>query len=237
MGKRLIQQARGKGGPVYRAASFKYKSDAKLKPIAEKTIIGVIKDFVHCPGHTAPLVEIEYEDGTTAMHLAPEGVKVGDTMAVGPDAEAKAGNILELKDIPEGTPVNNIEIRPGDGGKLCRSSGVCARIMSKIDDKVTIVLPSKKTKIISGKCRAMVGVLAAGGRTEKPMLKAGKKHHQMRARNKRYPRISAAAQNAVDHPFGNTRGSRKAKQKAASKDAPPGRKVGTLWPKRTGRKQ
>lgn len=237
MGKTLIQQARGKGGPGYRAPSFKYKSDSKLKPAVDKALTGTIKNFVHCPGHSAPLAEIEYEDGTTFLLLAPEGVKAGDKVTFGPGAEPTPGSVLELKNIPEGTPIYNIELQPGDGGKLCRSSGVSARIVSKIGDEITILLPSKKTKTLNANCRAIIGTIAAGGRTEKPLLKAGKKHHKKRARNKLYPRISGAAQNAVDHPFGNKRTSRKAKQKPVSKTTPPGRKVGKLWPKRTGKQQ
>lgn len=237
MGKTLIQQARGKGGPSYIARSFRFKSDSKFRPATPALITGTIRDFVHCPGHTAPLAEIEYEDGTTSLLLAPEGVRVGDTVTIGPGTEPKPGNILELKDVPEGTAVYNLELRPGDGGRLCRSSGVCARIVSKIEDEITVLLPSKKTKVLDGRCRAMIGVLAGGGRTEKPFLKAGTMHYKKRARNKRYPRISGAAQNAVDHPFGNKRTSRKAKQKPVGKNAPPGRKVGKFWPRRTGRRQ
>lgn len=222
---------------MYRALSFRFKSDAKLRAQTEKRVEGRIIDFVHCPGHTAPLAEIEYADGQTCLVLAPEGVKVGDRVAVGPGAEVAPGNVLMLGDVPEGTPVYNVELRPGDGGKLCRSSGVCARVVAKTPDYVTVLLPSKKTKNIPATCRAIVGVVAGGGRVEKPFLKAGARHHRMRARNKRYPSPSAAAQNAVDHPFGNKRTSRKAKQRAVGHFAPPGRKVGKLWPRRTGRKK
>jgi len=238
MGKSLIQQARGKGGPVYRSSSFKFKGDAKLhKSLADKLLQGTIIDFVHCPGHTAPLAEIEYDDGETCLLIAPEGVKIGDKVALGPGATAEPGNVLMLRDVPEGTPVFNIELVPGDGGRFCRSSGVFARVVSKTEDAVTLILPSKKLKNLPASCRAMIGMVAGGGRVEKPFLKAGTKHHKMRARNKRYPRQSAAAQNAVDHPFGNKRTSRKAKQRPVGHFAPPGRKVGKMWPRRTGRKK
>lgn len=237
MGKSLIQQARGKGGPVYRSRSFRFKGDARLRPAQEKLLQGTIIDFVHCPGHTAPLAEIEYEDGETCLLIAPEGVKVGDKVALGPGASVDPGNVLALKDIPEGTPVYNIELIPGDGGRFCRSSGVFARVVAKTPEYVTVLLPSKKLKNLHGNCRAMIGIVAGGGRVEKPFLKAGAKHHKLRARNKRYPRQSAAAQNAVDHPFGNKRTSRKAKQRPIGHFAPPGRKVGKFWPRRTGRKK
>jgi large subunit ribosomal protein L2 len=236
MGKSLIQQARGKGGPVYRSLSFRFKGDAKLHAPTGKIIEGTITDFVHCAGHTAPLAEISYDDGQTCLLIAPEGVKIGDKVTLG-GAGIEPGNVLSLKDIPEGTPVFNVELRPGDGGRFCRSSGVFARVVAKTPEYVTLLLPSKKLKNIPAQCRAMIGVVAGGGRTEKPFLKAGARHHKARARNKRYPRQSAAAQNAVDHPFGNKRTSRKAKQRPVGHFAPPGRKVGKMWPRRTGRKK
>ena len=236
MGKTLIQQARGKGGPSYRARSFRFKGDAKMPVLRKPEVQGTITDFVHCPGHSAPMAEITYEDGTISLLLAPEGVKVGDKVSLG-GKEVEPGNVLALKDIPEGTPIYNVELQPGDGGRFCRSSGVCARVVTKTEKFVTILMPSKKLKNVAVKCRAIIGIVAGGGRTEKPFLKAGTMHHKARARNKRYPRISAAAQNAVDHPFGNKRTSRKAKQIPVGHHAPPGRKVGTLWPRRMGRKK
>jgi len=237
MGKSLIQQARGKGGPVYRSLSFRFKGDARMRPPAEKQIAGTIVDFVHCPGHSAPLAEIEYDDGQTCMLIAPEGAKVGDRVVLGGQAEPNPGSVLALKDIPEGMPVYNIELQPGDGGRFCRSSGVFARIVAKTESFVTLLLPSKKLKNLPAECRAIIGMPAGGGRVEKPFLKAGTRHHKARARNKRYPRQSAAAQNAVDHPFGNKRTSRKAKQRPVGRFAPPGRKVGKFWPRRTGRRK
>ncbi len=237
MGKSLIQQARGKGGPVYRSLSFRFKGDAKLHAPDSKLIQGTITDFVHCPGHSTPLAEVAYEDGQTCLLLAPEGVKIGDKVKLGPGAEVEPGNVLALSDVPEGTPVFNVELRPGDGGRLCRSSGVFARVVAKTPEYVTVLLPSKKLKNLPATCRAMIGMAAGGGRVEKPFLKAGTRHHKARARNKRYPNPSAAAQNAVDHPFGNKRTSRKAKQRPTGHFAPPGRKVGKLWPRRTGRKK
>ena len=94
-----------------------------------------------------------------------------------------------------------------------------------------VMLPSKKQRVFAFDCRATIGLVAGSGRTEKPMLKAGNKHHLKRMKNKRWPNPSGAAQNAVDHPFGNKRTSRKAKRKAVGHDAPPGRKVGSLWPR------
>lgn len=237
MGKSLIQQARGKGGPVYRSRSFAYAGEAKLRPLADKLLKGTVTDLIKCPGHFAPLMEVKYEDGMTALLQAPEFIRVGDELQSGPGSEINPGNILVLRDIPEGTPIFNIESQPGDGGKFCRTSGTVARIVSKTGQFAVVILPSKKERTFNLKCRACVGVIAGSGRVDKPFLKAGNRHFAKRAKNKRYPMISGAAQNAVDHPFGNKRTSRKAKQRSVGHFAPPGRKVGKLWPRQTGRKK
>lgn len=237
MGKNLIQQARGKGGPAYRARSFAYAGDLKLRPVTPHLVNGTVLDIIKSPGHTAPLIKIKYTDGFESLIPAPEFIKVGDTVSSGPGSSIELGNTLELKDIPEGTPIYNIESQPGDGGKFCRTSGSMARLVAKTDHTATVVLPSKKEKTFNLTCRACIGIIAAGGRTEKPILKAGIQHYKMRARNKRWPNPSGSAQNAVDHPMGNKRTSRKAKRKAVSRFAPPGRKVGSLWPRRSGRKK
>jgi large subunit ribosomal protein L2 len=237
MGKSLIQQAGGKGGPAYRARSFAYAGDARIRSETKNIVTGKVIDLIKSPGHTAPLMEVEYTDGVICLMQAPEFIKIGDIVQSGPGSEVEAGNTLKLRDVPEGTPVYNIESQPGDGGKFCRTGGSAARIVAKTDSYATLLLPSKKEKLFHLDCRACIGIISGGGRTEKPMLKAGTKHFRKRMMNKRWPNPSAAAQNAVDHPFGNKRTSRKAKNVAASKFAPPGRKVGTLWPKRTGRKK
>lgn len=235
MGKNLIQQARGKGSPRYRAPSFRYRGKAKHKSHSEKTMSGKIVDLVHCPGHSAPLAQIEFEDGELVLMLAPEGIKVGEKVTAGSDSHVLKGNTTSLSKIPEGTQIFNIESIPGDGGKFVRSSGTFAKVLSQSEDKVLILLPSKKKKYFNPKCRATIGVVSSGGRPEKPILKAGKRYHMMKARNKLYPKVSGNAQNAVDHPFGNARSQRKSKAKPVGKHAPPGRKVGMLHPKHTGR--
>ncbi len=235
MGKSLIQQARGKGGPGYRTKSFASAGDAKMRPDTAMLVNGTVVEIIKCPAHTAPLIEIKYEDGVEAIMPAPEFIKVGDIVQAGPGSEVNPGNAMKLKEIPEGTPVYNIEAQPGDGGKFCRTCGSAARIIAKTDSYATVQLPSKKEKLFNLNCRACIGIIAGGGRLEKPMLKAGVKHFRKRMNNKRWPNPSAAAQNAVDHPYGNKRTSRKAKNKSVGHFAPPGRKVGKLWPRQTGR--
>ena len=238
MGKRLIQQARGKGGPTYRAPSHRYKGRAKFHGVKKELIKGIITDIIHCSGHSAPLIEIKFENNERCLMIAPEGVRIGDEITSGNNIEeAKKGNIMHLKDIPEGTMIFNIESQPGDGGKFVRSSGSFAKIVTKLDKHVIVQFPSKKQKKFNSNCRACIGSIAGGGRLEKPMLKAGFKYYKMKAKNKLWPKISGGAQNAVDHPFGTSRSSRKSKSRPVSRNAPPGRKVGALAAKRTGRKK
>ena len=236
MGKTLIQQARGKGGPSYRAPSFRYFTQAHHPPLG-KSISGIVTDFVKSAAHSAPIAEVAFDDGTSCFMLAPEGIKIGDTLHAGNPTATSPGSSLTLKDIPEGTIIYNIESTPGDGGKFCRTSGTAAKLTSKTDTTAIVILPSRKERHFNLNCRALIGTIAGGGRTEKPILKAGSKHYAKRLKNKRYPMISGAAQNAVDHPFGNKRTSRKAKQRAAPRFAGAGRKVGKLHPRQTGQKK
>ncbi|RMF55305.1 50S ribosomal protein L2 [Candidatus Woesearchaeota archaeon] len=238
MGKRLIQQARGKGSPTYRAPSHRYVGQVKYPLLKDKKVIkGEIKDIIKCPGHESPLLVLKYDNGDYGLNIAPEGVKTGDVIEIGATDKISAGNTMYLKDIPEGTSIFNIENLPGDGGKFVRSAGGFAKIISKMKNEVLVQLPSKKRKKFKGDCKATIGIIAAGGRKEKPMLKAGKKYHAMKAKNKLYPRVSGASMNAVDHPFGGSRSSRKGRATVAPKNAPPGRKVGMLRPKRVGRRK
>lgn len=241
MGKRIIAQRRGRGTSTYRSHSHRFKAEIKHRKFDEtekKSLIkGKIMDFVHCPGHTAPLALINYEDGVKKFILAPENTKVNDEIESGFTSAPKPGNTLPLQNIPEGTLIHNVETRPGDGGKLCRSSGTFARVLTKSSAGVIIELPSKKQKLFNSNCRATLGIIAGSGRVEKPFIKAGKKYHAMKARGRLYPRTSGVAMNAVDHPYGSGRGRQHTKIKPASPHAPPGRKVGPVSSRRTGRKK
>jgi len=233
MGKNLIQQARGKGSPTYRAPSFKYKAKVSYPQTATS---GKIVDFIKCRGHSSPLAQMSYDNGEESFIVAAEGLRVGDTIHLG-NAPVEKGNTLCLKDIPIGTLIFNIEIRPGDGGKIVRSGGCFARILSKRENEVVVMLPSKKEKTFNQNCRATIGVIAGAGRKEKPFLKAGRRFHYMKARNKLYPRIKGQSQNAVDHPYGTSRSSKKGQPTIADRNAPPGAKVGKIRPRRTGMKR
>ena len=198
---------------------------------------GKVVDLIHCAGHSTPLMEVTYLTGEKKLAFAPEGIQVGDEIIVGGDANVQKGNVLCLGDIPEGTLVHNIELRPGDGGKLVRSSGAAAKVVAKTDTAVRVVLPSKKEKKFLPSCRAAIGVLAGSGRVDKPFLKAGNKYKKGRARNKLYPKGCGISMNAVDHPFGSGCSHQKGRPTLSSRHAPPGRKVGKIAPRRTGKRK
>ncbi|MBU7023894.1 MAG: 50S ribosomal protein L2, partial [Theionarchaea archaeon] len=146
------------------------------------------------------------------------------------------GNVLQLGSIPEGTLVYNLEKQQFDGGKLVRSSGTYATIISHEDGKTVVQLPSKQMKTVPSTARATVGVASGGGRTEKPMLKSGKRFHVLKSKARSYLRVSGVSMNVVDHPFGGGQHDIKGRPMTVSKNASPGRKVGLIKAKRTGRK-
>jgi large subunit ribosomal protein L2 len=232
MGKRLIQQRRGRGTSTYTSPGFRY--EGAVKHYSAETS-GVVVDLIHCAGHSAPLMEVSYLTGEKGLSFAPEKVNVGDAISVGVEGELKDGNVLALKNIPEGTMIHNIELRPGDGGKMVRCSGTFAKVVSRTEEGVRIKLPSRKEKIFLPDCRAAIGIVAGSGRVDKPFMKAGNMYHKMRARNKLYPHVCGISMNAVDHPFGSKCSHTKGRPTQASRHDPPGRKVGKIAPRRTGR--
>ena len=236
MGRRIQGQRRGRGSPTFRAPSHRYKADLTHKKNEEEdTISGEIVGIEHDPARSAPLADVEFEDGDRRLVLAPEGITVGDTLQVGVSAEIKPGNTMPLAEIPEGVPICNVESQVGDGGKFARASGVSAQLMSHDRDVAVVQLPSGEVRRLPPACRATIGVVAGGGRTEKPFVKAGNKHHKMKARGTKYPRVRGVAMNAVDHPFGGGGRQHPGKPKSISRNAPPGRKVGDISSRKTGR--
>jgi len=241
MGKNIISQRRGRGTMRYIAPSHRYLtkiSHRKYDDIEKAgSVSGKVIDLVHDPGHYAPLALIRYENGERIYIIAPEGMNTNWKISSGNNAQPKLGNTLPLKNIPVGSTIYNIEQNPGDGGKYIRTAGSSAILVAKSENKITIQFPSKKRKDLDPKCRATMGVVASGGKSEKPFVKAGNKHHAMKAKNKLYPIVSGVAMNAVDHPFGSGRGRHIGKPKTPSRFAPPGRKVGNIGARRTGRKR
>ncbi|MBN2141709.1 50S ribosomal protein L2 [Candidatus Woesearchaeota archaeon] len=232
MGKNIKSQRRGRATTTYTKPSFNFEGQTKIGSNGS----AVITEFVHCRAHTAPLARLKHADGTFTLTIAPEGVCTGQQIQIG-EGQPATGNILRLADIPEGTSVFNIECIPGDGGKFVKASGLTAKIVAKDATKVTVLLPSKKNKDFNPACRAAIGIIAGGGRGEKPFYKAGKRFHKMRAKNMYWPVVCGASMNAVDHPFGGRSSHHKGKPTIAPHNAPPGKKVGSIRPRRTGKKR
>ncbi|MCU4798876.1 50S ribosomal protein L2 [Halobacteria archaeon HArc-gm2] len=236
MGRRIQGQRRGRGTPTFRAPSHRYKADLSHRNVEDGDVVnGTVVDIEHDPARSAPLAAVEFEDGDQRLVLAPEGVGVGDNLQVGVSAEIEPGNTLPLAEIPEGVPVCNVEANQGDGGRFARASGVSAQLMTHDRNVAVVKLPSGEVKRLDPQCRATIGVVAGGGRTEKPFVKAGNKHHKMKARGTKWPNVRGVAMNAVDHPFGGGGRQHPGKPKSISRNAPPGRKVGDISSKRTGR--
>jgi len=236
MARRILGQRRGRGTSTFRAPSHRYKSDLQHRTVEDSDVVsGTVVDIEHDPARSAPVAAVEFEDGDQRLVLAPEGIGVGDELQVGVSARIEPGNTLPLAEIPEGVPVCNVEANPGDGGKFARASGVSATLTTHDRSVAVVELPSGDVKRLDPDCRATIGVVAGGGRTDKPFVKAGNKFHKMKSRGTKWPRVRGVAMNAVDHPFGGGGRQHPGKPKSVSRDAPPGRKVGDISSRRTGR--
>lgn len=242
MGKRIRVQRRGRGGSTFRASTHKRVAPAKYPPAItpkdsfEASINGVVEALVHDPGRGAPLAFVRFENGETCYTVPPEGVFKGQQISLGGKAAAEVGNILPLGKVPEGTIVCNLELRPGDGGKMAKSSGAYATVVGHTPQGTMIKLPSGRTRYINDYCRATLGVVAGAGRTEKPFLKAGAMFHWMKAKGHKYPRTSGRKMVAACHPYGSSKRSAR-KGTTTSHGAPPGQKVGLIAARGAGRKK
>ncbi|MFH1503055.1 MAG: 50S ribosomal protein L2 [Candidatus Diapherotrites archaeon] len=231
MGKRIIQQARGHGSMTYQAKkkSFVYKIQYPRKLQGEGTVIKLINSSAH----SAPLAKVLYNEGSFYIPAFKEMVE-GQKISF--EGELKNGSILPLEKIPIKTFIYCIESRPGDGGKFIKTAGSNAIVTRVVGNQILVLMPSKKEKKFNPKCRAIIGQIAGHGRLDKPIIKAGKMHYIKKSKNKLWPRTSAVKMNAIDHPFGSGRG-KNIKSKIAKRNAPAGRKVGLIRPKRTGKKK
>jgi large subunit ribosomal protein L2 len=241
MGKRIIQQRRGRGTATYRAHSFRYAGKLSYNTYNKDGVAsGLIIDIIHSKGHSAPLLKVKYDNGKEALLPAFEGAFIGQKITVNQKEdiskeEIEKGNAYLLKNIPEGTSIYNIELTPGDSGRLVKAGGSFATVVSHNKGYTKILLPSKKDKLVNSNCRAFVGEIGGAGRHEKPFMKAGTKAMEKAKKNKLYPVVSGVAMSAFDHPHGSTRSLRKGRPTIAPHNAPPGRKVGMLRPRHTGR--
>jgi large subunit ribosomal protein L2 len=178
---------------------------------------------------------VKLEDGSKVYMLVTEGMGIGEAVAWGTDVEVKNGNTLPLVSIPTGSYICNIESRPNDGGKFVRSSGVQAVVVDKIGERVGVRMPSGKTKWFNARCRATVGIVAGGGRSEKPFVKAGNKYHKMANTASNWPRVRGVAMNVIDHPFGGGGHQHTGRPKTIARGTSPGRTVGSVAARQTGK--
>ena len=187
--------SRHRGGGVakkYRIIDFKRLKDGVPARVAE---------IEYDPNRTAYIALLNYADGEKRYILAPKGLKVGDKVESGEDADIKIGNALPLRAIPVGTTIHNIEMTPGKGGQLARSAGTSAQLSAKEGKMAQLRLPSGEYRRVSIECRATVGGVGNTAHELVNLGKAGKKRH-LGFR----PHVRGSAMNPVDHPHGGGEG-------------------------------
>lgn len=153
------------------------------------------------PNRSARIALVAYADGEKRYILHPLGLKVGDTVAAGPDVDILPGNALPLGNVPLGTQVHNVELRPGKGGQLARSAGASVQVVAKDGKYVTVRLPSGETRLVMPRCAATIGQVGNVDHENVRMGKAGRR----RWRGRR-PHVCGNAMNPVDHPLGGGEG-------------------------------
>ena len=191
-GKITVRHHGGGSRRKYRIIDFKRNKDG---------IPATVKSIEYDPNRTANIALICYADGEKKYILAPVGLKVGQTVMNGAESEIKVGNCMELKDMPVGTQIHNIEMYPGHGGQLVRAAGVSAQLMAKEGKYAIIRMPSGEMRMVPIVCRASIGQV---GNTEHNLVnigKAGRKRH-MGIR----PTVRGSVMNPNDHPHGGGEG-------------------------------
>lgn len=176
----------------YRIIDFKRNKD---------DIQGGVATIEYDPNRTANIALIHYVDGEKRYIIAPRGLKVGDIIESGKDADIKTGNSLKLKDIPVGTTIHNIELKPEKGGQLARSAGSSAQLTAKEGKYAQLKLPSGEIRLISIECRATIGQVGNKDHELITIGKAGKSRH-LGIR----PTVRGSAMNPIDHPHGGGEG-------------------------------
>ena len=176
----------------YRIIDFKRQKDG---------VRGVVKTIEYDPNRSANISLIHYEDGVKTYILAPKGLKLGQEIMSGEDADIKVGNALPLANIPVGTTVHNIELKPGKGGQLVRSAGGSAQVLGKEGKYVLVRLSSGENRLILATCRATVGTV---GNEQHELVNIGKAGRN-RWLGKR-PSVRGSAMNPNDHPHGGGEG-------------------------------
>jgi len=245
MGRVIRGQRKGNGG-IFKSVTRTRKGAAKLRrfDFSERNgyVKGVIKELIHDPGRGAPLARVTFRDPIRYKQqketmCAVEGMYTGMFIYAGKKATLSIGNVLNVGSMPEGTVISNIERYAGDRSSIARASGTFGIIVSQNPDTgvTRVKLPSGSKKLIPSSCRAMVGQIAGGGRTEKPMLKAGTAYHKYKVKRNCWPKVRGVAMNPVEHPHGGGNHQHIGHPSTMSRFAPPGMKVGLIAARRTGR--
>ena len=191
-GRITVRHQGGGNRQKYRIMDFKRKKDG-----IEAKVIGIEYD----PNRSANIALIEYKDGEKAYILAPQDLKDGDKVISGKSADIKPGNCMEINSIPVGTLIHNIELNPGQGGKLVKAAGQSAQLMAKEGKYAHVRLPSGEMRLVLANCRATIGVIGNSEHANVKLGKAGRKRH-MGWR----PEVRGSAMNPVDHPHGGGEG-------------------------------
>ncbi len=191
-GRITVRHQGGGNRQKYRIIDFKRQKDDM-----QATVIGIEYD----PNRSANIALVEYADGVKSYILAPSGLKDGDKIVSGPNADIKPGNCLPIENIPVGTMIHNIELNPGQGGKLVRSAGQEAQLMAKEGKYAHVRLPSGEMRLVMAKCRATIGTIGNSDYENIKLGKAGRKRH-MGIR----PTVRGSVMNPCDHPHGGGEG-------------------------------
>jgi large subunit ribosomal protein L8e len=243
---RVIRSQRKGAGSVFKSHNKHRKGAPKFRAIdfAERHgyIKGVIREVIHDPGRGAPLAQVVFRDPykyklRKELFLAAEGMYTGQFVYCGKKATLQIGNVLPIGTMPEGTIVCNLEEKAGDRGRIARASGQYATVISHNPDtrKTRVKLPSGAKKVVPSINRAMVGIIAGGGRIDKPILKVGRAYHKYKAKRNCWPIVRGVAMNPVEHPHGGGNHQHIGKASTVRRDASAGRKVGLIAARRTGR--
>ncbi|CDZ98675.1 60s ribosomal protein l2 l8 [Phaffia rhodozyma] len=243
MGRVILNQR--KSGGIFKSHTHHNKEPARLRALdfAEKNgyVRGIVKDIIHDSGRGAPLAQVVFRDPyryklRKETFIATEGLTTGSFVYCGKKASLNVGNVLPLSSCPEGTVVCNVEERVGDRGAMARTSGNYATVIghSPDENKTRLRLPSGAKKTVSGSARATVGIVAGGGRVDKPLLKAGRAYFKFKAKRNSWPRTRGVAMNPVDHPHGGGNHQHIGKASTISRGAVAGQKAGLIAARRTG---
>merc|ERR1712061_392494 len=242
---RVIRAQRKGAGSIFVSHTKTRKGAPKLRAVdyAERNgyTKGVVKNIFHDPGRGAPLAIVHFRDPyrykiRKELFIAAEGMYTGKFIYSGKKAQLTVGNIMPVGAMPEGTIVSNMEEKTGDRGRIARTSGNYATIISHNADtkRTRVKLPSGSKKVIPSANRAMVGIVAGGGRIDKPILKAGRAYHKYKVKRNCWPKVRGVAMNPVEHPHGGGSHPHIGKASTVKRGTSAGRKVGLIAARRTG---